>query len=110
MCIAYEEFRFFKLPTRHPGCDGNSHRRLGGGCPAPFEPVHGAPLPPLGCASADGYSAGGTAPPATAASQPEAVEAACRDAAPLPQEPGEQHLLQLFVSQQAAQGALHPAL
>jgi hypothetical protein len=71
----------------------------------PSEPQHGALSPPFGCAPADGYSASGTPLQPAAPSHPEAAGASRRDALPLSQGPGEKHLPQLLISQQASQGA-----
>ncbi len=83
---------------------GGSHRQFGGGCP-----VHGAPSPPLGCAPADENPAGGAATSAPGAGQPEAVGAACRDAAPLSQE-NNTFFNCMFLNKLPTPGAPHPAL
>ncbi len=84
-----------------------SHRRHCRGCTSPGEPLHGAPLPPLGCASADGHSAGmeelHQLPPLANQKLSELLAGMLRLCP-------EQRFLHLLVSQQAAQRVPHLAL
>jgi hypothetical protein len=82
--------------ARPPKVDASFH-------PAHGKPVHGAASPPVGCKAADGHSGCGIVLQPAAAGHTEDGGPARRDAATLPQKPGEHRLHQLPVSQQAAQ-------
>jgi hypothetical protein len=66
---------FLQLLAHRLRGDSGPHRRPSGSCATPGEPLHRAPLSPVGCAAVDGHPAGGAAlHPATSRLQ-EAVRA-----------------------------------